>query len=177
MKVNKIIPNIVCIEYKQEEEDKDYGSCMYARFYFNLDRYELMIISDCGNYGYKWYETPNSESFLELMARCEKGYVLEKIYGNADIFDYEATKDCLYSTYFDDREDIEKLNEIFESMEFDEPETGNDFLRRFDEENDGYFIDTFEFPVYRYPSNALKIVSVFENNIKPKIKEILGENE
>ena len=81
MTVNIVKPNMLCLEYRQEKEDKDYGSCLWARFTFNLDRYELTITSDCGNYGYKWVETPKSESFLELMARCDEGYILDKIYG------------------------------------------------------------------------------------------------
>lgn len=96
MTVKEIIPNILCIEYRQDREDKDYGTCLWARFMFNLDRYEMTITSDCGNYGYKWCETPDSESFLELMVRCEKEYILNKIYGNADIFDYNATKEYVF---------------------------------------------------------------------------------
>lgn len=92
MTVNIVKPNMLCLEYRQEKEDKDYGSCLWARFTFNLDRYELTITSDCGNYGYKWVETPKSESFLELMVRCDEVYILDKIYGSPDVFDYEETK-------------------------------------------------------------------------------------
>ena len=117
MKVNQIATNILCLEYRQEREDKDYGSCLWARFYFNLNRYELMIMSDCGNYGYKWCETPDSERFLELMARCEGGYILDKIYGRPDIFDYDATKEKLYDLYGENKEAKAKLDEIFEGIE------------------------------------------------------------
>lgn len=70
--------HIICLEYRQEREDEDYGSCLWARFYFNLDKYELMIMSDCGSYGYGWVETPETESFLQLMSRCGKYYILKK---------------------------------------------------------------------------------------------------
>lgn len=134
----------------------------------------MTIISDCGNYGYKWYETPDSESFLELMARCDKGYILDKIYGSADIFDYEATKEHIYECCNYDEEDKAKLDSIFENIEWDyEPNEVNDFMRKFDDENDGYFIDTWEFPQYRYPADAIKIVSVFDECIRPKINEII----
>ncbi len=167
-------PEILCLEFKQEKGDKYYGSCLWARFYFNLERYELMIVSDCGNYGYKWYETPNSESFLELMARVEQGYLMCKLYGRPDIFDYEATKTKLYNEYGDDTEDKKKLDEIFQNIEDGyTPESGEEFIRIFDEENDGYFYDTFEFPVYVYPANTKKICEVFVENVRPKIKEIL----
>lgn len=177
MTVKEIPTNIVCLEYWQDKSDKDYGSCLYARFYFNLDRYELMIISDCGNYGYKWVETPHSESFLELMARCNGGYILDKIYGSADIFDYEATKRNIYNSCCYDTEDEDNLNEIFNSIEKEyEPYYAEDFLRKFDENNDLMefgFVDTFEFPRYRYPSDVLRICEIFEECIKPRIRDII----
>ena len=117
MKVTEIKPNMLILEYRQDKEDKDYGSCLWARFMFNLDRYELSITSDCGNYGYKWYETPNSESFLELMARCDKWYVMHKLYGDADIFNYEDTKTKFYEYFGEEEEDREKLDAIFEEVE------------------------------------------------------------
>lgn len=54
MTVKEINPRILTLEYRQEKGDEGYGSCLWARFMFNLDRYELSITSDCGNYGYKW---------------------------------------------------------------------------------------------------------------------------
>ena len=174
MTVKEIIPNILCIEYRQDREDKDYGTCLWARFMFNLDRYEMTITSDCGNYGYKWCETPDSESFLELMARCGKEYILNKIYGSADIFDYAATKEHIYKCCSHDEVDKTKLDRIFENIELDyEPNEVIDFMRKFDEENDDYFMDTWELLQYRYPVHAIKIVSVFDECIRPKIKEIM----
>lgn len=181
MKVKEIKPNMLCLEYRQDETDEDYGSCLWARFMFNLDRYELMINSDCGNYAYKWCETPESESFLELMVRCGKDYILEKIYGEEDVFDYDATKERSYEYYCaDEDEEIKtKLNDIYECIESDfKPTEATDFLKRFtDEDWDGYFADTFELPVYTYPAQAIRIVSIFEECIKPTIKEILKKQE
>lgn len=174
MTVNEIKPNTLCLEYRQEKGDKDYGSCLWARFMFNLDRYELTITSDCGNYGYKWCES-TKESFLELMARCDYGYMLDKLYGRANIFDYEATKKHIYEilgNYDDD--DKEKLDEIFDECEcYGEPESAEEFLQVFGRNNDGYFTDMWEYVQYDYPANALKIVQVFEDCIRPKIREFL----
>lgn len=177
MTVNEIKPNMLVLEYRQEQNDKDYGSCLWARFTFNLDRYELSITSDCGNYGYKWVETPNSESFLHLMARVDESYLLGKLYGPEDIFDYDKTKEEAYKILVDEDEDKQKLDKIFE--EFDDswiPETSESFCTRFEDLSDGYFDGGYiwELPVYEYPGDAKKIVSVFENAIKPKIKEILS---
>lgn len=183
MTVKEIKPNTLCLEYRQEKGDKDYGSCLWARFMFNLDRYELTITSDCGNYGYKWCETPSSESFLHLMARCDWGYMLDKLYGSADIFDYEATKETFYKNYVYDELDKEKMDSIFEDVEeYGTPESAEAFLSKFESADyDDYFdhSDIWELVEYGYPGNALKIVHVFEDCIRPKIREGLkgGEEE
>lgn len=173
MKVSEIKPNILCLEYRQEEGDPDYGSCLWARFMFNLDRYELTITSDCGNYGYKWYETPSTESFLELMARCESGYILYKLYGNEDVFDYEATKKRIYECW--DKEYKEELDDIFQEVElYGYPDNESEFLRVFEDNNNGDFSDVWDLVEYTYPLNALKITEVFDEHIRPKIKEIVS---
>ena len=48
-------------------------------------------------------------------------------------------------------------------------------MRKFDDENGNYFIDTWKFPQYRYPVDAIKITSVFDEYIRPKIKEIKNQ--
>ena len=179
MTINEIKPNMLCLEYRQDKEDGDYGSCLWARFVFNLDRYELSITSDCGNYGYKWYETPKSESFLQLMSRTDKGYMLDKLYGRANIFDFEATKKKIYEWFGEDEGDKEQLDEIFEEMEIygGYPDNASEFMRVFEDNNRNDFSDVWETMQYVYPSNALKIVEVFKDHIQPYIKQKLAEIE
>ena len=181
MKVTTTTPNIKCYEYRQEHGDTDYGSCLYARFYFNLDRYELMIISDCGNYGYKWIETPDSESFMELMARCDGGYLIDKIYGSPDIFDYEATKAYWLKEYEDENlfeEEQEKLKEFFADIElYGSPTSAEEFANELAKFDDGAFGDDYDIwntIEYVYPANAKKIAKVFESAIVPAIRKDLG---
>ena len=175
--VNEIKPNILLLEYRQENTDEDYGSCLYARFMFNLDRYELTIISDCGNYGYKWFETPKAESFLQLMSRCDKGYMLDKLYGSANIFDFEASKKNFlnYIHMEDDDENNDEDNDVKDLLDdwefYGEPETAGSFCDQI--LNKTWVDNPWCFVEYYYPANALKIVSVFEEHIQPKIKEIL----
>lgn len=178
MTIKEIEPRMKIIEYRQEPGDKDYGSCLWARFCFNLDRYEMSITSDCGNYGYKWCETPDSESFLHLMARCDKWYIINKIYGYEDIFDYELTKKRLLESCGGDEEDLEKLKDIFEYIEdiYGEPDTADSFVRVFEEEDiDKYFesYDIWQEIEYVFPANALKICEVFDEHIRPYIKTML----
>lgn len=179
-KVEVINPNILVLEYRQEKGDPDYGSCLWARFTFNLDRYELSINSDCGSYGYKWCETPSAESFLHLMARCDKYYILDKIYGEPKVFDYEATKKAIYESYGEDEDDKAILDEIFEEIEasFGEPNSSDVFVMAFEdaESPDHEFPEYYEDIKYTYPANARKICEVFEV-IREKIREILKERD
>lgn len=89
MKIEIQKPNVLRIVYRQEKGDPLYGRCLWAFFDFDLDLYMLNIQSDCGNAGYRWTATPDSESFLHLMARCDYGYMLDKLF-DSDQLDVEA---------------------------------------------------------------------------------------
>ena len=173
MTVKEIPTNIRCLEYRQDKADPDYGSCLYARFYFNLEKYELTIVSDCGNYAYQWVATPEHESFLELMARITDDYLLGKLCGSPKEFDYEATKAHFYD-YADDEDDKKHLDEIFEEIECKYiPNNGETFIELFEQENDGWWSDVWEYPVYDYTAWQEKIVSVFKNHIQPVIRKMV----
>ena len=176
--------NIICLEYRQDSSDKDYGSCMYARFYFNLDKYEITIISDCGNYGYKWVETPTAESFLQLIGRMDSGYLLDKIAGIPSFFDYDATKSNVYDKFgYDDDEvaDLDKIFEIIEDRMF-LPDEADDFIVLFNsacdecyKSYDDYEVSTL--PVFTHTPNQRKIAEVFEKYIQPKVCEMIRPHE
>lgn len=173
MEVKEIPVNIRCLEYRQDKADMEYGSCLYARFYFNLDKYELNIISDCGNYAYQWAATPEHESFLELMARITDDYLLGKLCGSPKEFDYDATKANFYDNV-DDENDKKHLDEIFEEIEcICIPDNGENFIELFKQEDDGRWCDVWEYLTYEYTANQKKIVSVFENHIQPAIRKMV----
>lgn len=174
-KVNVEKPNILVLEYKQEKGDEDYGSCLWARFTFNLDRYELTITSDRGNYAYKWCETPDSESFLELMARVDKHYLLDKL--SNTIFDYEASKKYILDTRFDEPEELAVLNTIFEEIEEQYiPKTEDAFMLAWEEaDSDHMYPEIYEELEYKHPADAQKIAEIFDTAIREKIEEILKE--
>lgn len=178
-------PKITVIEYRQEIADADYMSCLWARFYCDEDNYTLQIESDCGSYGYAWIPTPETESFLHLMIRVNRSYLLGKISdenvvdgdatyknvreyleelldGEEPDFDYEDIENvCYYSGYF------EVQNAIWDAIKNTNANTD--------------YIDTYyllnECIVTTYPGNAKKIVEVFDLYIKPKIREILNNDE
>ncbi len=89
-KVSTRTPPIISLYFCQEPGDPDYGSCLWAVFNFDLERYEMSITSDCGNYAYGWVPTHKSESFMHLMSRLDSGYLLDKI-SNPCVIDIEAT--------------------------------------------------------------------------------------
>lgn len=169
--INEYTPNIRCIEYKQDSSDKDYGSCLYARFYLNLDRFELSIISDCGSYGYKWVET--KETFPHLLARMDAGYLIGKIYGHANIFDFEKTKQAFYDLAGDDPKYAKYFDDEFTS----EPEDERDFIDLVHSEWPDEFDDCelWNCMEYMYPGDILKIGEVFEQHIKPYIQQHMVE--
>ena len=181
MKVKRIDPEILVLEYRQDKDNKDYGSCLWADFYFNLDSYDLAILSDVGNYGYAYWSATSSESFLELMARISKSYLLEKLCGEQKDFDYEATKERFYEYYGEESEDRAKLDEIFEEIECEfEPTSGDAFLKMFDDlnvdnHNHAIFCDTFEMPVYDYTPWQKRICTIFRDYIQPEIRRLVKE--
>jgi len=95
MKTEVQRPNIIRIAYHQEPNDPHYGSCLWAYFDLDLDKYMLNIQSDCGNAAYRWNATPETESFLHLLARIDdEDYLLKKLFGSyPDVVDFEATLD------------------------------------------------------------------------------------
>lgn len=103
-RIEVLKPEIVMVSFLQEREDKDYGSCLWARFKFDLKNYSLTIESDCGSYSHGWVPTPDSESFLHLCARFNWEYLLDKI-SSQTVIDGEAT--------------FQKVKELMEQLDDD----------------------------------------------------------
>ena len=180
MNITQIQPRMLILEYRQEESDPDYGYCTWARFTFNLDRYELSISSECGNYGYKWSETPNTESFLHLMSRVEEHYLLLKLNGYPEMFDYEETKNAIYGSLVYTQEDREAFNDFFEGREslygeFDSAGALVEAITKEFPELDSS--DVWSCVQKDYTGNQKMIVKVFENYIRPYIKNMLKEGK
>lgn len=173
-------PDIMVLEFRQEKGDQDYGSCLWSRFYLDMENYHLSIESDCGNYGHGWIRTPKSESFLKLMSRIDDDYLLGKIStrnvvdgdqtwknvkeyinevldGEEPNFDFEDVENvCYYS------EKTEVYDELINSLKY--TNANNDFF-------DSYqLINCIEM---QYPYNAQKIANIFTKFVQPKIKELL----
>lgn len=169
--------------------DADYGSCLWAVFNFDLERYELSITSDCGNYAYGWVPTHKSESFMHLMARLDSGYLLDKLaspcvideeatfeavkelmeawgvdFSETDrwgdpVFDMDEIKDCCYQS--NERDIHDALERKFEGTSM---ETCDDY-------------DLWSCIQKDFTTNAKTIVQVFMEYIQPVCKKISDDEK
>lgn len=187
-KVTTREPSLISLYFRQEEGDPDYGSCLWAIFNFDLDRYELTITSDCGSYAYCWTPTPHAESFMHLMSRLDYGYLLDKL-ANPCVIDTAATFAAVKQLMDDYGADLSERDEwgdpVFDMEEIErccdqdtEREVYDALIKQFRntsmegcEDYDIWCCIEKTFTV-----NAKKIAQVFMDYIRPKCKE-LSDNE
>ena len=180
-KLLKKDPHIIELEYRQEKGDPDYGSCMWAVFLFDIERYDMLIMSDCGNYSYGWVPTPESESFIHLMDRLDDEYILEKL-SSQTVIDVESTKKAVME-YIEDladafsvqlkEEDVCNLeNACYQSDERDilDEIHGALLYTDLDGKTDDY--DLLCCIEKDYPAGAKKIVEVIMQYVIPKLREL-----
>ncbi len=170
-------PKIVSFAFRQDETDKDYGSCLWANFYFDTENCILMIESDCGSFSHTWY--PEKDPFLKVCSRFGKTYLLEKL-SSSNVVDSDRT--------FENVKEL--INELVE-CEWDEEEleAACNCSHRDDVVYEAitaaisslFAHDTDLFESYDlwecirtdYPNSAKKIVEVYCEHIVPAIKDAL----
>ena len=178
MKVTVEIPRIVSIIYQQERSDSDYGSCLWARFYLDLQNYHMSIESDCGNYSYGWCPTPDHESFLHLLCRMDKSYLLDKLAKRTVVngeATFEAMKEMLESEEIKLSDDL--MDELKEACYhnrtvasvYDDVSSALKYTGLDDTIGD---YEIYSCIVMDYSSSAKKIVDVFKSAIVPKLREM-----
>lgn len=185
MQVTVEQPNIISLLYRQEKGDPDYGSCLWARFYLDLNNYTMTIEGDCGNYAYGWVPTPKSESFLQLLARMGRDYLLSKI-SSRSVVDGDATWEAVEAMISDAAhwegeeldlsiwEDIKAAcresdddREIVDALK--DALLPTDLFEKLDYEQ------TYGSIVHDYPAGAKKIAQVFKDCIQPEIRQMLED--
>lgn len=184
MRIDTLKPNILRIAYHQTKDDAHYGSCLWAYFDFDLDRYMLNIQSDAGDAAYRWYETPDSESFLHLMARIDGDYLLNKLFTES-VVDIEATKAKLREWLEEmdmEKDEIDGAMQDFDFALLDcDVEHNIDMAYRVVEDwnsDDELGIDmAFELVQTDFTAGEKRIVSIFIEHIQPKIREIVKAGE
>ena len=180
-------PEIITISYRQTKGDPDYGSCLWARFNFDTKNYHLSIESDCGSYGNGWYPTPDRETFLQLCARFDEGYLLDKI-DNRSVVDGEAT----YKALMEFLADYDGC--AYEALTSKQLKDLEDACRSNRKDRDCYdnIVDELEYTEFSgslseydiasciemtYPAGSKKIVQIFKDYIQPQIRTIIGNKE
>ena len=187
MKIEIEKTNIVRIAYHQEEGDKYYGSCLWAYFDFDLNRYMLSIQSDCGNASYRWVATPKTESFLHLMARCDDGYMLDKLF-EPTVVDVDSMIESVRNDIqiveddepmYEGDEEWKEKEQYVEELKYSLEECRSDesaymVLQNWYNEHDYDFSYAWEFVQKDFSAAAKRIVQIFHDFVQPKIRAILA---
>lgn len=176
-------PAIITFEFRQDKGDEDYGTCMWARFHLDTENYTMFIESDCGNYGYGWCPTPETEKFLKLCARLNEGYLLEKL-SDRTVVDGEETWKNIQSlihecTEYEDIKNDWDMDEIKHACfcgygERDVHDSIEEAFRYTNLSDKIEDYDIWESIEKDYPCNAKKIVQVYMEHIVPAIKKEMG---
>ena len=197
MKIEVQKPNIVRIAFHQEKGDPNYGSCMWAYFDFDLDKYMLNIQSDAEDGHYRWYATPGLESFLHLISRIDDDYLIHKMYHDRQIVDIDATierlRDALGIGEDDQNDDltdeeIEEREQALDDLQGLFEENGGDSMSEStainlmesifnDDHQDFGLCDIWERVCMDYTAGQKRIIQIFKDYVQPKIRELVeGEN-
>lgn len=172
-------PEIVVVSFRAERQDVDYHRCLWARFYFDLVNYSMSIASDCGTFGYGWVPTPQTETFLHLMARCDAEYILGKI-ARRNCIDggatYESVKETLFESGIPELapETWEELEQDCYNCDDEEALIESLYDTLIDTEAEApqdeyYFCECIQMD---YPNQAKTICSIFEEHIQPVLRRL-----
>lgn len=179
-------PEIVTICYRQTKEDKDYGSCLWARFNFELKNYTLTIESDCGSYSHGWVRTPDSETFLQLCARFNWEYLLGKI-SRMTVIDGEATfqkvKELMEQLDEDALGAIDEYGmEEIECSFYNLPDETAAYMAICDILSENGFPHDYDYCAEvvcciekDYPADAKTIAQIYRDYIQPVVRELAKE--
>lgn len=189
MIVKKEMPHIVRLTYRQQPDDPDYGSCLWAFFDFDIDKFTLSIQSDCGEYGHRW-PASKGESFMELCARMDDSYLETKMFGTPAMVNGETTVKQIMDVLLADRNAEEEWQ--FEPNELDaidalkdkeceldgaSPDGAGWILDEWANEYSLTFDELWEYVDTEYSGNQKKIIEVFREHIQPAIRTMLDEDD
>lgn len=177
MQVGHSTPNIIRLIYRQEPRDPHYGSCLWADFYLDPERGSLAILSDCGNYGYRWPE--KGWDFIRLMERVDTDYLLRKLCEEKQV-DIPETINRLREALQDSEEYsrgqidryILRLKSTFEDYDLDDsPDLTGHLVTEWCNEYELDIPDAWEYVKVDYTSDQKRIAEIFEQWIRPLVRE------
>lgn len=190
MKIDALNPNILRIAIHQEDKDPHYGSCIWAYYDFDLDRYMLNIQSDCGNAAYRWCETPDSESFLQLMARIDDDYLMHKLFAPEHVVVFatiQGIRNILgiggefgYQDESLDEDELENLEYAIDDLQeklaysSESYETAKYVVEEWNNYHDFDIDCVYDCVVVDFSAWQKRIVEFFRDYVQPKIREIIN---
>lgn len=178
MKIAIIHPNVITYDVRQEKSDKDYGSCLWAKFVFDCDSGQLNINSDAGYYAYRWGYSKNEE-FMHLMSQIDKDYLLNKISDRSVFKEEKSKKENIkyikeHGIPYGIVKDGKRIAEIVNEIKDIEDGCSEEFFFYAMDEIPEVDYESIEI-VKEYPAGAITITDIFEKYIQPKIKEKWGD--
>lgn len=174
MKIEKINPRVITYKLAPDKGDKEYFSCMWARYIFDCDNGRLNINSDAGDYSYGWGHNDH-EDFMHLMSRIDSGYLLNKI-SDRTVFHIDKSKKHTINNIKEYGIDCfgiknQELNSIIDDINnIDDGASEETFLREVDSIVPKIDWESIEI-VREYPCGAVTVVDLFIKYLQPKIKE------
>lgn len=182
-------PNMIQFNYHQDNSDKDYGSCLWADFIFDLDKWRLIIDSDCGKYICDWLsewirlkkngKEEDENAFLKFICSLNDDYLIEKI-ARKDYINSQKTfenfKNALENKDIDDY-CLALLKEAcfsssYDSICFNIRELALNYRESFEEL---LYIDYCYFIEMDYSRSVKTIIKIFRQYIIPEIKDYIRE--
>ena len=181
MKVTHEKPDILRIIYRQEPDDPDYGSCLWAIFDFDPGRGMLNIQSDCGNYAYRWPE--RGTMFLTLFHDMSEDYLLGKLCGKPGDFDQESTiagiREYMDDMEISDNKKVKALKElVFILNEYDLSDQPEIAMFLVDEWNNDNYLEidcAWELVRTEYNESEKRIVRIFREHVRPALQEAIAD--
>ena len=174
MWVGHSTPGVIRYHFRTGPEDLDRGKCLWADFYLDPERGSLMIMSDCGNYGYRWPEV--GWDFIDLMETVHKDYLLNKLCHPGTV-DVEATiercRDALEGIPERSiKKRIQDLRGRFDEYDLtDSPDTAMFLVDKWNDDWNLNIDCAYECVKTDYSSDQKRIVEIFETYIQPMIRE------
>lgn len=179
MKIKRIEPRTITYMLTLDKQDKEYMSCVWARYIFDCDNGRLNINSDAGDYTYGWGHNEH-EDFMHLMSRVGENYLLNKL-SNRSVFQIEKSKKQTIENikemgidYWGIKDQKELRSVIKEIDDIDPLSSEETFFREVQSivpEIDWEFIETIK----DYPYGAVIVVEMFMKYLQPEIKRELQE--
>ena len=179
MKIEKIMPKTVTYALSMEKQDDDRWMCSWANFILDYDSWRLTINSDAGDYTYCWGNNRN-DNFTDLMARVEKGYLLNKMSNRSEFLIDDSKKETIraieengWEEYgFKSRgqwEDVKMDINNIDSLASEEM-----FYREVDNMVPDIDFESI-YTIKDYPKMAKVAVEIFIKYIQPILKEDLAQ--